>query len=61
MVDITKHPPHNLINNINSKERIKAANAMAKDIGHVCYRSAIDYSKNPRPRSMAEAIASLVG
>lgn len=44
IVDMTKQPPQALIKNNNIKERIKVIKIVESEIGHVCNKSAIDWS-----------------
>ena len=61
MTDITKHPPHALMKNINPTDKRNVIKIIDKEIGHVCWRSAIASSKKPSPRSIVSAIYVLTG
>jgi hypothetical protein len=50
IVTMTRHPPHALMKNNKSKDRIKVMKIIDKLIGHVFLRSAMDWSKKFRPR-----------
>ena len=42
MVEITRHPPQYLIKNRRRRERMRVPKIIAREIGQVCSKSAID-------------------
>ena len=56
ITDITIHPPQYFMKNISMRERIRVPKIMAREMGQVCSRSAIDSSKKPIPSCIVWAI-----
>lgn len=61
IVVMTRHPPQALIKNSNISDSINVMKIIARDMGQVAFKSAMDSSKKPIPKFIVYAIASLLG